>query len=225
MLGAAAHAPGQGVQENLPHPLPIFGMHLLERIRPGQPAGLAPEPLVGGTLVKPPPFLVDDGDQIVHVLRDQPEKLLAPPQRFRGPLALDRIANHPPEHPAVPLALDQVILRPLANRLKGQFLIITTSQDDDWQGRRAGVQVRVSRKSIPVRQGEVQKRHVEPVLADPIHRFTEPLYPRDRELRRFAAHQHLLDQSRADRFIFDQQDIDTLIIHRLAGSTETQPAP
>ena len=71
----------------------------------------------------------------------------------------------------------------------------------------------------------VQKRHVEPVLADPFHRFTEPLYPCDPELRRFAARQHLLDQSRADRFIFDQQDIDTLLVHRLAGSTETQPAP
>jgi len=111
----------------------------------------------GGAVVNPASLQIDDRHKITHVLGNQPEKLFTFPQRLGCRFAFDGILNHPREHLAVDLPLDQVILRAFAHSLERNLLIVQSGQDNDGSRGRGGMGAGVGAQPAFVREREVQK--------------------------------------------------------------------
>ena len=145
----------------------------------------------------------------VSVIGDHIEQQLRAPlallQRAFALLALDGVLDRAPQTRRVETPLHQIILRALAHRAQGQFLVIRPADHDD--GRVAGemFQPRESHQPLAVRQREIGDDGVKFFFEQQRLAFVQPLGADDFIIA-VALPQHLREQAGIHRVVFDDQD-------------------
>ena len=98
-----------------------------------------------------------------------------------GACALDRMTQRADDQPPVDIALHQVVLGTLLDRLQGQSLVTVAGHHDDGSGRRLGASRPEGFEPLTVGKRQIEQHSVHGALGKLRDSLREPLNPNDVE--------------------------------------------
>jgi hypothetical protein len=127
----------------------------------------------------------------------------------------------------IELALDQVVLRALADGGPGGDLVVEAGEDDDGQVRRGGVRAHDRLQAARVRERQIEQDEVERAALQRREPVGEPGHVLPLDLHRARLAEHLLEEPRVARVILDDEDAKSLAhgVHSGGSSTTDSQKP
>jgi hypothetical protein len=131
--------------------------------------------------------------------------LLGVAQLVLGDLPLDGVEDGAHQQPGVGLALDEVVLGPLAHRLHRELVVVETGENDDRGPRRRRVRLAEGLQAEAVGEREVEQHDVEALLPEALEPAVEAVHVGDLGAHPLRALQLAPDQVGVVGAVLDQQ--------------------
>ena len=167
------------------------------------------------------PVRVGDEHRVADVFQDSPMIGLARAQRFLRSLPLDRVPQHARQELPFDATLHQVVLRPGADRLERQLLVVEPRDHDDRLVRRPAPRANERIEPLAVGQAQIEQHDVHAAVRETGERVVEPVHPLEVEGLGLHLPQELEDEPGISRIVLDQQDGDGLHGGREAHGSRT----